>query len=216
MKLLLTSFGWKENKAIGNQFLKLVNKKPSEIKVLSVMTPAKYPRRNVYIKSLKAIGILEKNVIIFKLDKKANANTTKYVDVIFVNGGNTFDYLNRIRTTGFNKLIKNFIKKGGVYVGLSAGSYIVSPTIEAAGWKHADQNKIKLKNLKGLNLVPFLITAHFEYKWRSVIKNASMITKFPIIAITDKQAILVIDKSIKIIGSGAKNTFNMPRDLILL
>lgn len=215
MKLLLTSVGWKENKSIGNQFLKLVNKKSSEIKVLLVMTPAKYPRRNIYIKRLNEIGILKTNVTIFKLDKKANSNITKNVDVVYVNGGNTFDYLNRIRKTGLDKLIKNFIKKGGVYVGLSAGSYVVSPTIEAASWKHADQNKINLKNLNGLNLVPFLITAHFEKKWRPTIINAAENTKFPIIALTDKQAILVKDRHVKIIGSGVKNTFNLPKDFLL-
>lgn len=212
MKLLLTSAGWKKNKIIGKEFLKLVNKKSSEIKVLSVMTPAKYPRRNIYIKRLKAMGILEKNVTIFKLDKKAKTNITKNIDAIYVNGGNTFDYLNGIKKTGFDKLIKNFVKKGGVYVGSSAGSYVVSPTIEAAGWQHADKNKIKLKNLNGLNLIPFLIMAHFEKKWRPVIKNAAEDTKYPIIALTDKQAILVKDEKIKIIGSGAKNIFNFPKN----
>lgn len=37
MKLLLTSAGWEKNPAIGREFLKLVNKKPSEIRIKDVL-----------------------------------------------------------------------------------------------------------------------------------------------------------------------------------
>jgi hypothetical protein len=50
MKLLLTSAGWEKNLAIGKELLELVDKKPSEIKMLFVVTPLKYPKRNKYIK----------------------------------------------------------------------------------------------------------------------------------------------------------------------
>ncbi len=149
------------------------------------------------------------------MDRKVNKNDLKNTDVIFVFGGNTFDYLDRIRKTGLDKLIKAFIKKGGVYLGLSAGSYVVCPTIEAATWKNADRNKIKLKNLKGLNLVPFLITAHFEKKWHSIIKKAAENTKYQVIALTDEQAVLIKDSSTKIIGNGKKNIFNFNGDILL-
>lgn len=212
MKLLLTSEGWEKNLTIGKEFLKLVNKKPSKIRIFFVITPLKYPKRNKYIKrlfkKLKVVNIPEKNITFFKLDRKASKNDLKNIDVIFVFGGNTFDYLDRIRKTGLDKLIKAFIRKGGVYLGLSAGSYVACPTIEAATWKHADTNKIKLKNLKGLNLIPFLITAHFEKKWHLVIKKMAENTKYKVIALTDEQAVLIKDGGTKIIGKGKKNLYN--------
>ncbi len=212
MKLLLTSEGWEKNLTIGKEFLKLFNKKPSEIKIFFVITPLKFPKRNKYIKrlfkKLKVVNIPEKNITFFKLDRKVNKNDLKDMDVVFIFGGNTFDYLDRIRKTGLDKLIKAFVRKGGIYLGLSAGSYVVCPTIEAATWKNADRNKIKLKNLKGLNLVPFLITAHFEKKWHSVIKKAAENTKYQVIALTDEQAVLIKDGSTKIIGKGKKNLYN--------
>ena len=70
------------------------------------------------------------------------------------------------------------------------------------------QTTIGLKDLRGLNLVPFLITAHFENKYRKIIKQAARTTKYPIIALTDKQAVLVKDREAKIIGIGKKNIFN--------
>jgi len=78
-------------------------------------------------------------------------------------------------------------------------------------WKHADNNIIGLKNLKGLNLVPFLITAHFEEKLRSIIEQSAKNTKRQVIALTDEQAVLINGKSMKIIGKGKKNIFNLKK-----
>ncbi|MBI5071550.1 Type 1 glutamine amidotransferase-like domain-containing protein [Candidatus Falkowbacteria bacterium] len=206
MKLLLTSVGWRKNPQIGKEFLKLVGKKPSEIRIFLVVTPRKYLKRNKYIlrlfKQLKGIKVPEKNIIFFKLDRKARKEDLKNIDVIFVFGGNTFEYLYRIKKTGLDKLIKSFVKRGGVYVGLSAGSYVACPTIEAATWKYADTNFVKLKNLNGLNLVPFLITAHFSERFRPIIEKSAKNTKYEVIALTDKQAVLIKGKSKKIIGRG--------------
>jgi dipeptidase E len=211
MKLLLTSTGWWKNPSIGKDFLKLVKKKPAEIRIFLVITPTKYLKRNKFIlrmlRQFKGVRIPEKNITFFQLERKVKQDDLKNIDVIFVFGGNTFEYLDRIRKTGLDKMIKDFVKKGGVYFGLSAGSYVVCPTIEAATWKNADRNMIWLKDLKGLNLVPFLITAHFEERLRPVIKKAAKKTKYEVIALTDKQAILVNGKSKKIIGSGKKNIF---------
>ncbi|MDP3800055.1 MAG: Type 1 glutamine amidotransferase-like domain-containing protein, partial [bacterium] len=212
MKLLLTSAGWWKNPEIGKEFLKLVGKEPSKIRIFLAITPTKYLEQNEYIlrqfKQFKGIKIPKENVTFFQLDKKIKKDDLKNIDVIFVFGGNTFDYMDRIRKTGLGKAIKAFVKKGGVYLGLSAGSYVACPTIEAASWKHADKNKIGLKNLKGLGLVPFLITAHFEKNIYSVIEKAAQNTKYEIIALTDKQAVLVKGNNRKIIGIGKENIFN--------
>lgn len=211
MKLLLTSAGWWKNPDIGKEFLKLVGKKPADIRIFLVITPVKYLKRNKYIlrqfKQFKGIKIPERNITFFQLDKKVRQADLKNIDVIFVFGGNTFEYLDRIRKTGLDKIIKNFVKKGGAYLGLSAGSYVACPTIEAAGWKHANRNMVGLKNLRGLNLVPFLITAHFNEELRLIIEKVAKKTKREVIALTDKQAILIKGKSKKIIGSGKKNIF---------
>jgi len=209
MRLLLTSAGWDKNRRIGREFLKLVGKPPAKIKIFLVVEDSKYLKRGDYIINfLSRIGITMKNVSIFLLDRKIEKKDLENIDVIYVWGGNTFKYLNGIRKTGLDRRIVEFVKKGGVYLGLSAGSYIVCPTIEAAAWKHADRNTIKLKNLKGLNLVPFLITAHFKEKYRKIIEAAAKKTKRTIIALTDRQAILVKGKKIKIIGPGKKIVLN--------
>lgn len=217
MKLLLTSAAYSKNKKIGEEFLKLVNKNPSIIKIFLVTTVTKKDKDwkwvKITISQLKKIGIKPLNVFIFSLDRKIKKRDLRNIDVIYVCGGNTFVYLDRIKKTGLDKEIKKFVKNKGVYFGVSAGSYVICPTIEAATWKPADRNIIGLKNLKGLNLVPFLITAHFEEKYRKIIEKNVNKTKYPVIALNDKQAVLVKGKEIKIIGSEKKIIFNKKQKL---
>jgi len=212
MKLILTSVGYEKSPIIGKEFLNLLNKKPSKARVFLVTTAKREDKDWKWVKftlrQLEKIGILPTNISVFSLDRRIKKEDLKNKDVIYVCGGNTFLYLDGIKKTGLDERIKEFVKKGKVYFGVSAGSYIVCPTIEAATWKHADRNTIGLKNLKSLNLFPFLITAHFEEKYRRIIEKAAKSTKYPIIALTDKQAILVKNKRIKIIGPGKKNIFN--------
>ncbi len=144
--------------------------------------------------------------------RKENYSSLKYklrnMNIIFVNGGNTFFLLNWVRKSGLAKLILETINKGIIYIGLSAGSCIVCPTIEQITWKPIDKNFINLKKLKGLNLVPFLLIVHFKNKYQSTIIKESNKTKFPVVALNDHQAVLIENNKYKIIGEGDKIVFN--------
>ncbi len=210
MKLFLTSAGLVPE--ITEEFLKLLEKKAEETE-LCFITTASNPEKDKWYVEKDRKRLLELGFRITEMDlEQENENSLKNklekFDVIYVEGGNTFYLLKHIRECGFNKAIKSFLSRGGVYVGVSAGSYIASPTIDAATWKHTDKNITNLKDLRALNLVPFLITAHFEEKHRSIIEKAASQTKYPIIALNDKQAILVKNEDIKIIGEGEKIVFN--------
>lgn len=98
-------------------------------------------------------------------------------------------------------------------MGLSAGSYVVCPTIEAATWKHADRNQLGLKDLRGLNLVPFLISAHFDDDVRKNVAKSATKAKYPTIALTDRQAVLVNDGEASIIGGGEITVFNLNKQI---
>jgi len=212
MKLLLTSAGWWKNPKIGKELVKLVGKKPADIKVFLVITPTKYLTRNKYIvrqlRQFKGIRIPERNITFFQLDRKVTSADLKDIDVIFVFGGNTFEYLNGLRKTGLGAAIKKFVRERGVYLGLSAGSYVVCPTIVAASWKHPDRNTPGLKNLTGLNLVPFLVTAHYEEKYRSIVTEEAEGVKYEVIVLTDKQAVVINGKKRKIVGPGRRLVLN--------
>jgi dipeptidase E len=128
-------------------------------------------------------------------------------DIIYVNGGNTFYLLNWARKSGFDKIAKKLIKTK-IYFGTSAGSVITGPTIETAGWKHADRNIVNLKDLRGLNLVSFLITPHFSKEYEKTVLSEIKKTSYPVVALKDRQAILIDNNNTKIEGKGKKVFFN--------
>jgi peptidase E len=82
---------------------------------------------------------------------------------------------------------------------------VAGRTIKTAGWKNADKNVVGLKNLKGLNLVPFDIFVHYQPEYAEIIKqqikNPQKRTK-ELKILTDDQAILVQGKEVDLIGEG--------------
>jgi len=211
-KLLLTSQGVSQE--LKDVFLSLLDKPVYQIKVVFVVTAAYGEQPNpawleVYRKQLRDYGI--NNIEDLDVKGKNQTELEKIVsdkDTIFVNGGNTFYLLKWVKESGFDKVIKDHVNKGKLYLGISAGSYIACPTIEQSNWKHADNNKVGLTDLSALNLIPFLISAHFEEKYRPVIEQAAKSCLYPVVALNDTQAILVEGDKYKLVGKGKKEFFN--------
>ncbi len=211
-KLLLTSQGIVPE--IRKYFLSILNRKPEENNVAFITTAAYGETENPHWlqndrQSLYDCGI--KNIEEVDLKGK-NRNDLERIlankDIVFVSGGNSFYLLYWIRKSGFHKAVINFLERGGLYVGVSAGSYVACPTIEQSMWKHQDRNKIGITDLDALNLVPFLITAHFEEKYRGIVESAAKRTRYPIVALNDKQAVLMEGNRVKIVGEGKKEFWN--------
>jgi len=160
-KLLLTSAGF-ENLKIGKKFLKLVDKPASKIRVLFIPTAARTGEEVFYVGKSKEelidVGVLEENIINFNLDRKLT-DEEKNIDVIYVCGGNTFYLLHRVRESKFDELLKELVDDGVVYVGASAGSMILGPSIELTS--SPDQNDINLQDTSGLNLVDVAVSPHY-------------------------------------------------------
>jgi dipeptidase E len=209
MKLLLTSVGLKGHPEIKKAFIESLGKKPSQAKVLVVSTAIEGDAHWRYvqktIRSLKNVGIV--NIRVFSLDRKIQKSELRGIDVIYVCGGNTFWYLDRIRRTGLGKEIVRLVKRGVVYFGVSAGSIVAGLNIESAGWKHADRNTIHLKDLHGLNLAPFVISVHLDESNIGMVKKAADKARYPVMGITDQQAIFVKDGFATLIGKTSKLSF---------
>ncbi|MFH0713534.1 MAG: Type 1 glutamine amidotransferase-like domain-containing protein [Candidatus Micrarchaeota archaeon] len=130
-------------------------------------------------------------------------------DVIFVSGGNVFFLMHWVKKTGFDKLLYGLLKRGIVYVGSSGGTYLMCESLEMALWKNPKRDTFGLsKKEPGLAVVHFLISPHFVEKNKIIIDNASRSTNFPIVALTDKQAVLVKGKTVKLLGTREKNYWN--------
>lgn len=84
-------------------------------------------------------------------------------DVIYLAGGNTFYFLKHLKASGFAKELVRFVNRGGILAGLSAGALIMTPDIFLAGYPphEGDLNEVRLKDLRGLNLVEFEFLPHY-------------------------------------------------------
>jgi len=199
-KILLTSAGF-ENPIVGNEFLNLVNKTPSIIKVLFIPTASRTEEELYYVEKSKeellSIGIKEKNIITFNLDYDLLKEELNNFDAIYVCGGNTFYLLHRVRETKFHKVIMDFISSGKVYVGVSAGSLLAGPNIKIKDL-YMD-NDIGIKDFRGLNITNITVIPHYTEEAKEKIEQIKEDTKYEIITLTDNQALLIIDEDIKVI-----------------
>lgn len=206
MKLLLTSAGIK-NQSIATALVDLVGKNSDQIRVGFIPTAAnaeegnkdwfisqftnlnKYGFRWIDIVDISAPGV----------DWKKRLVET---DVIVVGGGNTFYLLDQVRKTGFDEWLRENLQ-GKVYVGMSAGSIIATPSIAVASVDNGDVNIPGIEDLSGLSFVDFEVSPHTSEnvshegnkKYLKTIGNE-------LYALDDNSAIVVRDTVIKVVSEG--------------
>lgn len=100
----------------------------------------------------------------FDIDNEYNNNMNddlfKY-DGIFLSGGDTFHFLNNLKKRDFLTKLKNYVDNGGVLIGVSAGSILMSKTIEIEMIQHP--HLIGKSDYSALDLVDFDFFPHFDW-----------------------------------------------------
>ncbi len=199
-KLLLTSTGL-ANKKITNLFLEIINKPVSKIKIIFVPTAARNKEELKCVgeskRELLGLGILESNIKTAGLDKPISFKEVRGFDVIYVCGGNTFYLLKKVRETGFNKVIIEFVKTDKLYFGVSAGSILVCPDTSIAS--PFDNNDVNLTDFTGLNLTDIIVSPHYNKKEKSIIDKFKKKSPYKVVPLTDNQALWVINSDAKIV-----------------
>jgi Peptidase E len=174
-KILLTSAGF-ETKHIIEVFHGLFDKKPAEIKALFIPTAANSQSGIEFLpkcmNDLIKAGILSEYICVFDLHRNMDVDELLKYDVVYFTGGSSEYLLERINDTGFNKSLKQYIDKGGVYVGVSAGSIVA------------------VNNLSdGLNLVNCTLDVHTSSGTEVGLINTD---ENPHIDLTDENVILIL------------------------
>lgn len=195
-RILLTSNGLSTKKiklAFKEQFIEPIE----NISVLFIPTASRTEDEMMYVKKsydeLIESGVKKENIIWFDID--AVNKTSEYfesVDCIFVCGGNTYYLLSKLKEFGLDNKIIRAIEKGTVYVGVSAGSVVTSPTIDHICF--LDENDTGLINFHALELIDKYVVPHFEKSF-----NNQLISNKPFVCITDESAILYENNMVTII-----------------
>lgn len=205
MKLLLTSGGLR-NKTLVNEFLQLVNKPASQIKVAFIPTALNVETGDKgwvidQLIRLREAGVGQIDIVdIAATSKDIWLPRLEESDVIFVNGGNTTYLMQCVLESGLAVEIPRLLKDR-VYVGISAGSYIATPDI-----RFNTDNVSEVLN--GLKLVDFGLQVHLnnpkfsQAKTEEVVKERVADCPYTVYALDDEMAVKVNGNTMEVVGEG--------------
>jgi dipeptidase E len=95
---------------------------------------------------------------IYSIHKESNpVEAVQNAEAIAVGGGNTFHLVYEMHKNGLMESIRERVKNGLHYMGWSAGSNVVCPSLKTTN----DMPIIEPENFNCLNLVPFQINPHY-------------------------------------------------------
>lgn len=144
-------------------------------------------------------------VDISALDKEIWLSRLKKANVIFVGGGNTFHLMHWVNKSGLTKALPDLLKDK-VYVGISAGSMIVSK-VELASSSELLYGEANPSDIKGLgyvdfNIFPHLNSPYFPNLREPNIEKVAKKLEGDVYALDDQSAVLYVDGKIKVISEG--------------
>ena len=152
-------------------------------------TPEKI-RSGKYEARVAAFGFQRKNIYVANYFDPAPFWSLD-IDVIYISGGNTFGTMKRIRDSGFDKAIINYVQTGVTYIGGSAGAHIATADISHV--EKYDQNTVGLTDFSGLDLFHGVLICHYTEERRADLDSLRTAGKYGVIALSDDQSIVVKD-----------------------
>ena len=199
MKLFLTSSGF-GNSEIAAIFMREMKKKPEGCKGM-VVAYANTRTEEYFVnesrRDLVRMGC--KHVTVVNMKNHFDTGKFQDFDFIYVCGGNTYSILKKMRETKMDKFIIKQVKKGVMYVGVSAGSIIAGKNIEIAK-EAGDVNSAGLKNLRGLEFTDIAVFPHFTDEFRGKLEEFKKRVKYPVVELTDHQAMICGEKNHVVMG----------------
>jgi len=184
----------------------------SEMKIGYVTTASKGSRDTTFLEKVKNI-MRENNISFEEIDiegksKDEMLNFFEGKNIIHVEGGNTFYLLKAIRESGFAEVLKKLLSDGKIYIGTSAGAYIMCPSIEVANWNETGRDRFGITDFSALNYAPFVLKVHYKDEAENLVKEKMKTLKYPLRILRDGQGILVEDDKYTFFGDGLEVNFN--------
>jgi len=207
MKKLFLSSSFKDVAELFLEFAKDVEGKTvTFIPTASVVEKVKF-FVNSGKKALLKMGLIVDELEISMASNDEIKQKLEQNEFIYITGGNTFYLLQELRKSGADKIIEEQISSGKIYIGESAGSIVTAPDIEFAKAMDSIKKAPELTSLDGLGIVDFYpVPHHTNAPFKKVVEK--IITDYGSILqlrpINNKQAILIENNEVKIVGKTMK------------
>ncbi len=150
---------------------------------------------------LEKMGLEIENLELSQSTADEIKKTIERNDYIYLSGGNTFFLLSELKRSGADKIIKQQVTNGKIYIGESAGAAVASETVEyMRGMDDVIKPNPQPPDFMGLGLVDCCIVPHyksypFEKKCEKILSQYSDLKLIPI---TNKQAVKIFGKRMEI------------------
>lgn len=162
-------------------------------------------------------GILKKYGFSGEMLLLSNLNNVKYewireYDAIYIGGGNTFHLLKKIKSSGFDKLLKKYVKEKGFIYGISAGAMIFCKEIDYAK-EIGDINEDMVEDTSALNFFKdTYIWPHYDSTQDNKISELIKKENIQIIALPEGSGLYINNKKIYV-KSGTAYLFTKEKRL---
>jgi dipeptidase E len=163
------------------------------------------PERNYYTERKNFYSELGMEMdVYFELDKEWRPDLLKSLldcDAIHLSGGNTYYFLHWLRRRNMMDILVRYVDRGGVLIGVSAGSILMTPDISSSALC-GDEVLEGESDFSGLGLVDFSFVPHFGDIPVDLddLKQYSRDKRMPVYAASDSGGIVVLENEIKCIG----------------
>lgn len=188
--IILTSSGF-SNPEIAKKVEKYFDGKSSDKEVAIITTASEDKEKNEFAilaySQFREMGF--ENVIFFDIEKQ-NPRELSDFDIIYVNGGNTYYLLDQVKKSGFDSVVKEFLRKGGLYIGVSAGSIIAGPSIEILNYTKGDPNLIGITDYSAMALVQKSIVPHYMENKEKAILEYEEVSRTEVARLADGMALI--------------------------
>ncbi|MFP2767924.1 peptidase E [Oceanisphaera sp. KMM 10153] len=147
-------------------------------------------------KALEGMGLIVDELEISTATNEEIENKIKSNDYIYTTGGNTFFLLQELKRTGADKIIIEQVNSGKVYVGESAGSIVLSRSIEYVKDMDDVAAAPNIGSLSSLGLVDFYPVPHYtNFPFTESVESiiSCYEGKLELVPISNTQAIVVND-----------------------
>ncbi len=217
MKLLLTSGGL-ENKTMIDTLRDLVGKDFKDANLVFIPTAANVEVGDKWwlisdLTKCKELGFKEVDIVdIAAVAKNVWEPRLQNADVIMVGGGNTSYLMSQIKKSGLAKDLPELLKNR-VYVGISAGSMVVSPNLKEKEMQRLYEEPIVDDTTnEGLGFVDFLVVPHMNSphfpRASKLIDEVAEGIGITLYALDDESAVKVVDGQVEVISEGKWKKYN--------
>ncbi len=114
------------------------------------------------LKTLEDCGFQASTLDISAADAETVAREINSRPFVFVSGGNTFYLLQEMKKKGVDALLRDYIDRGGAYLGSSAGSVVMARDIGYVAKMDDASAAPELKDFRGIGYVDFYVLPHYR------------------------------------------------------